>query len=30
VPLTQENQPVIYHELLKLQSRAAGISQGSG
>jgi len=28
VPLTEENQPVIYHELLKLENRAAGISQG--
>jgi len=29
VPLTEENEPAVYHELLKLESRAAGISQGS-
>ena len=30
VPLTEENQPAVYHELLKLQNRTAGISQESG
>jgi len=29
VPLTEENEPVIYHELLKLENRSTGISQGS-